>query len=196
MPTRIWLIPGTFAPDSPWTLPGSALRDLILAEYGNTARVTTLKWSTRNSHLARFEAAQVLARQIQEDAASDPFTSVSLIGHSHGGNVALLEAVRLSQDVSSRLNTIICVNTPFLHCEPRLFRYGAFFKVSVCALVSCLLYFGLPWSFGGAIKLIGWLIALVRPNNQIAGTIGLFLLGPVATVFMLLARRSAERRGG
>jgi hypothetical protein len=106
----IALVHGTFAPGAPWTQPGSALRRLWPATPERPVTFDAPQWSGDNSHEARVTAAAELASHLRKRPAQ------LVIAHSHGGNVALNA---LASNADSRTRALVCLNTPFLHCQPR-----------------------------------------------------------------------------
>lgn len=110
--TRVFIVHGTFDGDSNWPL--------IVA--GKTSFASEVKraltagsvvhqflWSGKNNHEARKTAARFLAREIAEYRTQGE--NVAIIGHSHGGNVALLAASQLKTPI----DTVICLSTPHLY---------------------------------------------------------------------------------
>jgi len=77
----------------------------------HNAHVTSFRWSGKNTHEARQQAAQSLVKLIQ---TYDLSTDICLIGHSHGGNVCTLATQLLGQDITNkhRINTIFALGTP------------------------------------------------------------------------------------
>ena len=76
-----------------------------------------LRWSGRNSHDARQEAAAILAAELMAHGPGSPDERVVIVGHSHGGTVALYAARRVPVD--SRLAAVICLSTPFIETFKR-----------------------------------------------------------------------------
>jgi hypothetical protein len=76
-------------------------------------RVHSFTWSGQNSHRCRIKAGKELADFIVElgKNQSHPI-SISIVGHSHGGNVALYA---LKHPGTEKVDSIVCLATPFLH---------------------------------------------------------------------------------
>jgi len=110
----IILVHGTFAREAEWARQGSALHSALSAHFQKRATIHAFKWSARNAHRARHSAAQDLAAFIRD--GSGRCRRVALVGHSHGGNVAL-GATKLL-DPPHRPAGIVCYGTPFFHVEP------------------------------------------------------------------------------
>lgn len=106
----VFVIPGTFSSNSKW---GLKFDDQVnfLSELkrglGKTCRCHYHLWSGKNQHADRVLAARELAKKIN---AADPECQVILIGHSHGGNIAMLAAEQTTRDIEA----IICLSTPFI----------------------------------------------------------------------------------
>ncbi|XLS30011.1 RHS repeat-associated core domain-containing protein [Flavobacteriaceae bacterium M23B6Z8] len=85
--------------------------------YGNKSS-ERLKWTGDNSDKARLAAAESIARKIAEDRMSSSNASeesITLIGHSHGGNVAIeaINILRSKYEINDPIN-LITLNTPVL----------------------------------------------------------------------------------
>ncbi len=110
---QIWiLVHGTFAADAPWTKPESNLSRALLA----AGRVDTesFRWSGNNSGMARAKAGRELAALIA--ARKDQYASISVVGHSHGGNV-IRQACR--ELAPGTIKQAIFLGTPFINAERR-----------------------------------------------------------------------------
>lgn len=107
------LIPGT-----KWGHSGGWGNDNPLFGYGKSIsgqnsmrhRTILLKWSGGNNDRCRFEAAEMLRALIeQHEFAEDD--KLSILTHSHGGNVALAASHR---GLARRIDTLIALNKPML----------------------------------------------------------------------------------
>jgi pimeloyl-ACP methyl ester carboxylesterase len=67
------------------------------------------KWSGNNTSQARIKAGSDLANFIIKNR--DPKQPLNIIGHSHGGNVAIMAANELKKD-GIQVDNIITINTP------------------------------------------------------------------------------------
>ena len=108
------LVHGTFARHASWLQPGSAVRRELHDETAGSVRILTHCWSGANVHAHRQRAARDLAERVRGFAAQTP-APVVLLGHSHGGNVAMM-AAGLSRGAVSAVATLA---TPFLHFSDR-----------------------------------------------------------------------------
>lgn len=107
-------IHGTFAPDADWAQPGSTLHQLIQSEPGSIhINWVPFSWSGGNSHSARELASTGLAKKVDDLSIQNPNADIHLIGHSHGGNVALM-MLSAHLDIRPKVASVICLSTPFL----------------------------------------------------------------------------------
>jgi len=107
-----------------WETSSGFVRDLTqtLAARGLGADVEEFLWGGANSAYAREKGARALRRRIRKAAGS--YGEIHLIGHSHGGNVAVDAArraawgrapgVRLLRGRPAGITSITTVGTPFL----------------------------------------------------------------------------------
>lgn len=106
------LIHGTWAADSEWHLPGGEFFDTLeKSACAVGGHVIPYNWSGNLSHESRIQAARGLAKLIQ---SFPPSTVIHLIGHSHGGNVAVSATKILARDVQNvhRIATLYTLATP------------------------------------------------------------------------------------
>jgi hypothetical protein len=73
-------------------------------------------WSGRNCVVHRELAAKALHEKLVESQKKYPGTPHILIGHSHGGNIAIQATAGLPEHEQVR---ILCLSTPFLYVLPR-----------------------------------------------------------------------------
>lgn len=111
-PVKVFLVHGSFAGNETWPLivegKVSFASELKRAA-GKNSTIHHFVWSGQNNHQARLDAADNLAREIKEFTEEND--RVAIIGHSHGGNIALLAASRLTRQV----DLVVCLSTPHLH---------------------------------------------------------------------------------
>ena len=67
-----------------------------------------------NNHYSRMNEARVLARNIYIAKKSNPNMIVTMIGHSHGGNVAILAANILKNEYDTDVDNLVLMATPVL----------------------------------------------------------------------------------
>ncbi|GAB4456349.1 MAG: hypothetical protein OHK0036_20140 [Bacteroidia bacterium] len=95
-----------------WSNPGiwnEKNTTMIMNATNNSSKPIKFEWSGDNTHQARYEAALKLVNEIYKNR--NPDEPLTLIGHSHGGNVAILAANILNK-LGVKVNTIITINTP------------------------------------------------------------------------------------
>ena len=114
----VTLIHGTFARGAPWTMPGSALSDALECQFGGRVQLRRFDWSGHNSFSARRKAVADLARDIERAREGHPGRPHYLVGHSHGGSVALGAAMA---DSPSPVDGVVCLATPVLTTRRRRF---------------------------------------------------------------------------
>jgi hypothetical protein len=159
MPYIITLVHGTRAPGAPWTQEGSPLRAHLTEALGEVS-FEVFSWSGKNSVTARAKAAEGLRLHLYACIEKHPTGRQFIIGHSHGGNVALyaLRDAKLAQQVAGT----ICLATPFLHITARNFSYAASDALGCMRqLYGLILAITLP-------AMSAWLAAR-RGNNQYVG---------------------------
>lgn len=122
---------------------------------GGKIKFHTFSWSGANKHAARNAAVLELAKHIDSVAQQDNHSPHFLIGHSHGGNIALY-ALR-SASCHERLSGVVCMNTPFVCVQRRdttrlFFLIGAFIFAWVTMLT---IIYGVS-SFAHIAEAAGW----------------------------------------
>jgi hypothetical protein len=111
-PPLILLVHGTCGAKSPWTFPGSFLREAISKHFCGAVEIDRHPWSGQNSPKARRAGSVALKDRLQEIFNKTP-RKVVLICHSHGGNVALLARELLAAEYQQSV-WVITMATPFL----------------------------------------------------------------------------------
>ena len=109
---RVFIVHGTFGGDAewPWELPGkTSFASELKNSLGDNSTIHEFHWSSQNTHASRDRAASNLAEMINEFSRKKD--RVVILGHSHGGNVALLSAARVTQPV----DTVLCLSTPHVY---------------------------------------------------------------------------------
>ena len=117
--TVVTLVHGTWARNATWMDESSALRQELLKQIPAISDILVFRWTGRNSHAARLDAASRLCEHHAAVKKMHPRASHYVIAHSHGGNVALY-AYRHPEfkDVAG----VACLSTPFLHVRTRGFE--------------------------------------------------------------------------
>lgn len=111
------LVHGTFAPKAPWSRSDSDFAEALALRLGPNTLVETFDWSGANSHEARLLAGQQLSERLRSIHAKHDRYRIFIIGHSHGGNVALY-ALREHED-QGLVSGVVCMATPFLSVRRR-----------------------------------------------------------------------------
>lgn len=113
----IFLVHGTFARNAPWTRTGSLFRTQLAAALTHNGHdevyFETVDWSGGNSHQARRAGAVELERRLRASLRRHPGACHYVVGHSHGGNIALRAAKRAERHAERRIG-IVTLATPFL----------------------------------------------------------------------------------
>jgi len=125
------------------------------------------RWSGHNSVSARFRAAQALAAKLGDMRQEWPEARHVLVGHSHGGFVALSALRGATQD--ERICGAACLSTPFLLARVRPMSRLA--QVGLTVTPALLVAFG----FGQAV-VHSPLGAIVDRHEQLKGVFGLLVL--------------------
>src|SRR5687767_15429334 len=87
-----------------WSLFSCALR----AGFDDDCEIREFRWSGGNTHQARLDAGNDLARVIEKEPAG---RRIHLVGHSHGGNVALAAVNRLPDQ---RVASVVLLASPHM----------------------------------------------------------------------------------
>ena len=157
---HLWiLVHGTFACEALWTRPDSALSQALAID--PSIRLRRFSWSGRNSGVARYKAAGELAELIR--SVQDDYRAVSLVAHSHGGNIVRLA---LESDAIRPVENCIFLGTPFVVAWRR--DVGRLGRISAYALLTALLFaawntfgFGLQFPYIFPMASAALLLALV-----------------------------------
>jgi hypothetical protein len=112
------IIPGwstIFGANSTWFDAGSAFRTQLSKTAGDNVdvEITSFLWSGSNSILERAEAARRFAAYLISTIEKQPDAQHVIIGHSHGGNVALRAMEYLGTEQASRF-LFVALATPFV----------------------------------------------------------------------------------
>jgi pimeloyl-ACP methyl ester carboxylesterase len=110
------LVHGTFASGATWTLQDSPFCAALCWAFPG-ASVRSFEWSGKNSFKARANATHALRATLKKYLAAEADSAFVLIGHSHGGTVALQSLRGLEHE--SRILGIVCLSTPFFHVRLR-----------------------------------------------------------------------------
>ncbi len=92
----------------PWWRRWSLFCCELRGAFGQECEVREFRWSGTNRHQARLDAGADLARRIQ---AQDASRKIHIVGHSHGGNVALAAVNHLQR---ARVATLVLLANPHM----------------------------------------------------------------------------------
>ncbi len=105
---KVWLIHGTFSDGDTWK---PDFVDYVEGLFNETSE--KLNWSGGNTNGARSDAAEYFAQNVYEWHKEHPDDPIRLVGHSHGGNVAIMIANLLAKkDKNMKVQTLITIATP------------------------------------------------------------------------------------
>jgi len=104
------LVHGTWARKAEWIEPESDFAKKLTSKVPYS-RTSAFRWSGRNSDRARRDAGKKLAEHTANLRRERPDAEIAVVGHSHGGNVAL-NAYRDPCGQQS-IEKIVCLGTPF-----------------------------------------------------------------------------------
>jgi pimeloyl-ACP methyl ester carboxylesterase len=164
----VTLVHGTWARNAAWLREDSLLCRAILAAFPDQVlRFVPFRWSGHNSVSARFRGAQTLAAKLGAMRREWPEARHVLIGHSHGGFVAL-SALR-GATLDERICGVACLSTPFLMARVRPMSRLA--KVGLTVTPALLVAFGF-----GQVVVHSPLGAIVDRHEDLKGVFGLLVL--------------------
>lgn len=119
----VTLVYGTWVPTAAWTNPNSALWSALIARFGDAVVIARVPWGGWNRVQTRWAGAQKLAAHLRELLARYPEAKHYLVGHSHGGTVAMMALA--DPALAARVHGIACLATPFLHVRRRIVMNNA-----------------------------------------------------------------------
>ena len=114
----VTLVHGTFATDAEWTRPTSFFCSKLVESFGPSVVYERFQWDGKNSSSGRVKAAKLLSQRLKQQRIGSPDAVQCVVGHSHGGNVAL-KAVSEAGLFNSI--PVVCLSTPFVSVNPRYF---------------------------------------------------------------------------
>jgi hypothetical protein len=134
----VTLIHGTFARKAPWTLPGSRLCRALEGRFTGGVQLRRFEWSGRNSFRARRKAVMDLKQDLATVRMRWPGVTHYLVGHSHGGNVAI---GGVTASPPGTVDGVVCLATPVLTTRRRRFSRAVRTMIGFGFFVTLLL----PW---------------------------------------------------
>jgi hypothetical protein len=150
-------------------------------------KVHSFSWSGLNNHRSRIEAGRELADYIARLGTNESQPMfISIVGHSHGGNVALYA---LKHPDTERVDSIVCLATPFLHVSAQELDFIVLrFLPLVLSIPTCLIV-GLVVLF--LLRDLVAFLQIVLPSQVIP--ILIVGVGAVGYIFAILMWRAAHR---
>ncbi len=101
-------------------------------------------WKGPNHHADRIQAGRQLATRLEDHWKVYPKAKHVVVGHSHGGNVALYAVKHLNEKgTPDLLEKIVCLATPHLHVRARPIDQSLNVLKWVASIATFLLSFGL-----------------------------------------------------
>lgn len=132
--------PLRLAPEAPWCKDSSSLCKAITKALSPQPVVfDAFPWSGRNSTAARLDAAEHLRERLARLRAQYPHSSIHIVTHSHGGNVAMY-CLR-NEDARTQVVALVCLSTPFLIVRPRLLDWRMAVKIRFLLLSLLMVMF-------------------------------------------------------
>jgi pimeloyl-ACP methyl ester carboxylesterase len=173
----VTLIHGTWARTAAWTRTDSTLCHIVSGAFSSDrVRFVPFTWSGRNSILARHRAAAALAVTLHAGIAKWPRARHVIVGHSHGGSVALLALHH--QDLVDTIAGVVTLSTPFLVARPRPLSMVGTLGLSVAP--ALLVVFGLAQIFN--------LLQLTPIIDRYPVLQGVFGIGFIALAILIVRR--------
>jgi pimeloyl-ACP methyl ester carboxylesterase len=112
----VTLVHGTFARAAAWTADDSDIASALGAHFDDLV-IARYEWSGDNDVMARIRAEDHLREHLTTLQQQYPFARQYLIGHSHGGNIAVRAATTRQLDIN--VQGVACLGTPFIAAEMR-----------------------------------------------------------------------------
>lgn len=116
------LIHGTWGHSSKWIQSGSLLQKVLRRRLPDNLEICPFRWSGRNSHHSRLEAAASLRARLQALLSENVSRKVFIVAHSHGGNVAGY-ALKAFEPIQS-IGGLVLIAAPLLRVRARQLSEG------------------------------------------------------------------------
>jgi hypothetical protein len=180
----VTLVHGTrllrFARRASWTKASSPLSQALKQAHFEPR---PFRWSGRNSHYARLHAGHELSEQLLDQARQHPGAQQIVIGHSHGGNVALYAVRELQSLDNHEWVRVITLATPFIHVRKRRLPP---------LMLAC-------WSMVGLVSLVSsvTIIPLTGgfPEPNLLDSVPIVAVAVMYSIYELLVIRAVFRGG-
>jgi pimeloyl-ACP methyl ester carboxylesterase len=169
MKSSIFLVHGTFAKNAQWTQKDSALCATLRRELC-TEDIKPIPWNGTNTTWGRQEGLSKLATELRKSLDANPANQHIVIGHSHGGTIALQAAA--SPEFFGKVAAIL-LSAPILVPRKRSFSYRLGFTMA----------FGAYFSAGTGLVLLAAILGRIWPALRTSSPI----LVPSCTIAAALA---------
>lgn len=140
----VTLVHGTWARRAAWVKDDAVFQSLLRHATGMDLRLHSFEWSGSNLQRARLEAAGRLAAHLEQQASNHPGAAQFVIGHSHGGSVALYAMLRNS--LGKRITGVVCLSTPFISVRERLFGTLLWMPTTMAICIGAALALVTAWA--------------------------------------------------
>ncbi|KAA3639473.1 MAG: alpha/beta hydrolase [Proteobacteria bacterium] len=136
------LIHGTCAKNAPWIRSNSYMSKFISDYHEHKNEVHAFNWTGINSFTARLTASKKLCNLLKVIKMKNPNCQITLVGHSHGGSIALHAANSIYSDFDDI--KVVCLGAPVL---TRVNQPGLFERIADLILASILLLLPISYFF-------------------------------------------------
>jgi hypothetical protein len=165
----VTLVHGTLARHNKFPELESALRSVPGCD------VTRVSWSGWNTATSRRRGTERLKAHIRDVAARNPAARQFVIGHSHGGSIAV-QALH-DDGIRAKLAGVVCLSTPFISVTARRIddldrRVGWFVGIVSWLSTAALVHYGtnVPDNPGGpffiTLAIVGLVVALMLVGGR------------------------------
>jgi len=194
----VTLVHGTFARGAAWTRSDSKLcRELRNALGPHRTVIRRFLWSGWNSPWSRNKAAIELREQLAGQLSEFPDAEHFLVGHSHGGAVAL-QSLRGHQAIEDRISGVAALSTPFVETRERAVESSEFRTMFpwflFISLVGIAIYFLFEYEMGPETKLVSeeFELPLFLASTLLAAIVGVVLSHRLGDAILQLAIYTKE----
>jgi pimeloyl-ACP methyl ester carboxylesterase len=106
----VFLIHGTWSDPGTWS---KEFQEYLSSEVFGGEEVILLRWNGSNDHTERLKAANYLyLTDVSDYIDAHPDEPIRFVGHSHGGNIGILIANMLYDNLGIQTDTLITIGTP------------------------------------------------------------------------------------
>lgn len=182
----LWLIHGTFARNARWADPKGPLALELQRRYPN-AQIRSFRWTGINSFQARAKASRVLLRELDDYIKQESGARVVLVGHSHGGSIALRVADRIYQSNPKARVEVVCLGAPILTSTNSTSILDRIVDLSVSAVLISVALNEILSSYCNVLEIEVWICVLLGTERRWA----MLIVG--ALIAVLLLRVTASR---